>query len=93
MWGPGGSLAELPSPAVVLAVTRAAGFLEPEAARARRREEAAAGAGAAAHAAASPSGPRGLARRVIACLDVRSNDAGDLVVTKARAGGRGGGKG
>ncbi len=25
---------------------------------------------------------RGLARRVIACLDVRSNDAGDLVVTK-----------
>ncbi len=26
--------------------------------------------------------PRGLAKRVIACLDVRSNDAGDLVVTK-----------
>ena len=25
---------------------------------------------------------RGLARRVIACLDVRANDAGDLVVTK-----------
>lgn len=29
------------------------------------------------------SGPRGLAKRVIACLDVRSNDNGDLVVTKA----------
>ncbi|MBK1705429.1 imidazole glycerol phosphate synthase subunit HisF [Halochromatium glycolicum] len=28
------------------------------------------------------SGPTQLARRVIACLDVRSNDAGDLVVTK-----------
>jgi len=28
------------------------------------------------------SGPRGLARRVIACLDVRANDRGDLVVTK-----------
>jgi len=26
--------------------------------------------------------PRGLARRVIACLDVRANDRGDLVVTK-----------
>ncbi|KAK9839005.1 hypothetical protein WJX74_007726 [Apatococcus lobatus] len=26
--------------------------------------------------------PRGLAKRVIACLDVRTNDAGDLVVTK-----------
>ena len=25
---------------------------------------------------------KGLAKRVIACLDVRSNDAGDLVVTK-----------
>lgn len=25
---------------------------------------------------------RGLAKRVIACLDVRANDAGDLVVTK-----------
>ena len=28
------------------------------------------------------TGPPGLARRVIACLDVRANDAGDLVVTK-----------
>jgi glutamine amidotransferase/cyclase len=37
---------------------------------------AAAGAGAASQA------PTRLARRVIACLDVRSNDAGDLVVTK-----------
>jgi hypothetical protein len=26
--------------------------------------------------------PRGLAKRVIACLDVRANDNGDLVVTK-----------
>ena len=26
--------------------------------------------------------PRGLAKRVIACLDVRANDQGDLVVTK-----------
>ena len=25
---------------------------------------------------------KGLAKRVIACLDVRANDAGDLVVTK-----------
>lgn len=31
----------------------------------------------------SPAGrPRGLAKRVIACLDVRANDNGDLVVTK-----------
>lgn len=30
-----------------------------------------------------PTGrPRGLAKRVIACLDVRANDNGDLVVTK-----------
>lgn len=29
-----------------------------------------------------PGRPRGLARRVIACLDVRANDNGDLVVTK-----------
>ncbi|CAG9465558.1 unnamed protein product [Pedinophyceae sp. YPF-701] len=35
-----------------------------------------------AAAAAGGGGSRGLARRVIACLDVRSNDAGDLVVTK-----------
>lgn len=26
--------------------------------------------------------PNGLAKRVIACLDVRANDQGDLVVTK-----------
>ena len=32
--------------------------------------------------AAVAAGPRGLARRVIACLDVRANDDGDLVVTK-----------
>lgn len=30
----------------------------------------------------SDARPRGLAKRVIACLDVRANDAGDLVVTK-----------
>jgi len=30
----------------------------------------------------SSSAKRGLAKRVIACLDVRANDAGDLVVTK-----------
>ncbi len=30
----------------------------------------------------SPPVPEGLTRRVIACLDVRANDAGDLVVTK-----------
>ncbi|MDR0477636.1 MAG: imidazole glycerol phosphate synthase subunit HisF [Desulfobulbaceae bacterium] len=29
-----------------------------------------------------PSGPPGLAKRIIACLDVRANDEGDLVVTK-----------
>lgn len=29
-----------------------------------------------------PGVPRGLAKRVIACLDVRANDHGDLVVTK-----------
>ena len=33
-------------------------------------------------ARAASDGSRGLARRVIACLDVRANDAGDLVVTK-----------
>lgn len=31
---------------------------------------------------ASPSSLNGLTRRIIACLDVRTNDAGDLVVTK-----------
>ncbi|KAG2433629.1 hypothetical protein HYH02_012558 [Chlamydomonas schloesseri] len=60
------------------------GFLEPEAAVAARKA-------AAAHASSSSSSsssataahsPRGLAKRVIACLDVRSNDQGDLVVTK-----------
>lgn len=35
-----------------------------------------------AAAAAAAATDRGLARRVIACLDVRSNDNGDLVVTK-----------
>jgi len=32
--------------------------------------------------AISGGGPHGLAKRVIACLDVRANDRGDLVVTK-----------
>jgi glutamine amidotransferase/cyclase len=38
----------------------------------------------ASSSTSSPPPPRarGLARRVIACLDVRANDAGDLVVTK-----------
>lgn len=51
------------------------------------------GSGAAALASHPPSqtqvptssslvAPEGLTRRVIACLDVRANDAGDLVVTK-----------
>jgi len=31
---------------------------------------------------ALPSSPPGLAKRIIACLDVRANDQGDLVVTK-----------
>jgi imidazole glycerol-phosphate synthase len=31
---------------------------------------------------APPAGQGGLTRRIIACLDVRTNDAGDLVVTK-----------
>lgn len=40
-------------------------------------------AAAAGDAAATTTTPRpGLTRRVIACLDVRTNDAGDLVVTK-----------
>lgn len=36
----------------------------------------------AAVSAAAAAADAGLARRVIACLDVRSNDNGDLVVTK-----------
>lgn len=40
----------------------------------------------AAHGNGASAGQRGLAKRVIACLDVRSNDAGDLVVTKVGAG-------
>jgi imidazole glycerol-phosphate synthase len=40
------------------------------------------GSAAAAAAAERQQPPRGLARRVIACLDVRANDNGDLVVTK-----------
>ncbi|EFN59230.1 hypothetical protein CHLNCDRAFT_55988 [Chlorella variabilis] len=47
------------------------GFLEPEAT-----------AALPAPAADGNGRPRGLAKRVIACLDVRANDSGDLVVTK-----------
>jgi len=39
-------------------------------------------AGAPRVGALGPAGPTRLAKRVIACLDVRSNDTGDLVVTK-----------
>ncbi|EFJ41811.1 hypothetical protein VOLCADRAFT_67859 [Volvox carteri f. nagariensis] len=55
-----------------------AGFLHPKEAVAARQ----AAKEAASSPASPPSGPSGLARRVIACLDVRSNDQGDLVVTK-----------
>jgi len=34
------------------------------------------------HRPVATSGPPGLAKRIIACLDVRANDQGDLVVTK-----------
>ncbi len=37
---------------------------------------------ATGRARAAAGRPHGLAKRVIACLDVRANDAGDLVVTK-----------
>lgn len=59
------------------------GFLEPEAARAAAAKAAAVpGAAGAGNVSGSEAGGRGLAKRVIACLDVRANDAGDLVVTK-----------
>lgn len=60
------------SGATGLAILRA--FLEPESAEAQAEREAARSYRAA--------GKGGLARRVIACLDVRANDRGDLVVTK-----------
>ncbi|KAF8059384.1 HISN4 [Scenedesmus sp. PABB004] len=59
------------------------GFLDPDS-----PEAAAAAAAANARTLAGlardvdAAGGSGLARRVIACLDVRANDAGDLVVTK-----------
>lgn len=49
-------------------------FLEPQSAEAQRERAEA--------QAFKRTGERGLARRVIACLDVRANDQGDLVVTK-----------
>ncbi|GIL88028.1 hypothetical protein Vretifemale_16076 [Volvox reticuliferus] len=61
-----------------------AGFLHPDQAVAARGAERAA-APSPTFSSLSPtstSGPHGLAKRVIACLDVRSNDQGDLVVTK-----------
>ncbi len=78
------------SGALGLSVLR--GFLDPSsdeagaaAAAANARTLAALADGGAEDAPAGSSGAgggRGLARRVIACLDVRANDAGDLVVTK-----------
>ncbi len=55
-------------------------FLNPEAAA--QPAAAAAVAAAASNGNGNGTGSRGLAKRVIACLDVRSNDRGDLVVTK-----------
>ncbi|KAL6778951.1 HIS7 [Auxenochlorella protothecoides x Auxenochlorella symbiontica] len=51
------------------------GFLDPEWAAAQPRLDP-------STSRASNGVPRGLAKRVIACLDVRANDHGDLVVTK-----------
>jgi glutamine amidotransferase/cyclase len=75
------------SGAVGLRILRS--FLEPEAVAAEAEAAAEASARASSNGHASTSGTadsnghlRGLAKRVIACLDVRANDAGDLVVTK-----------
>ena len=54
-------------------------FLEPEAGAAPSSSSS---GGDAASANGSGVALRGLAKRVIACLDVRANDQGDLVVTK-----------
>ncbi|PWN51737.1 imidazole glycerol phosphate synthase HisHF [Violaceomyces palustris] len=37
------------------------------------------------HEVAKPAGSDGLTKRIVACLDVRSNDDGDLVVTKGES--------
>jgi glutamine amidotransferase/cyclase len=60
------------------------GFLEPESAEAAVAAAAAKQRTLAEIVAGeiNSSGGKGLAKRVIACLDVRSNDQGDLVVTK-----------
>lgn len=58
------------------------GFLEPESPEAQAAAAAANMRQLAFVGGAAGTGNRGLARRVIACLDVRSNDNGDLVVTK-----------
>jgi glutamine amidotransferase/cyclase len=65
------------SGAAGLRVLRA--FLDPAAAAAADASTSAAGA---ATSSAGSTAAGGLAKRVIACLDVRANDAGDLVVTK-----------
>lgn len=57
-------------------------FLEPDVVLSEQQQPAiVADMTAAAHQRSNGSN-KGLARRVIACLDVRSNDSGDLVVTK-----------
>eukprot|EP00878_Enallax_costatus_P026793 GHUV01028792.1.p1 GENE.GHUV01028792.1~~GHUV01028792.1.p1 ORF type:complete len:424 (+),score=63.96 GHUV01028792.1:103-1374(+) len=58
------------------------GFLEPDSAEAQAAANAANSRQLAFVGGAPGTDVRGLARRVIACLDVRSNDNGDLVVTK-----------
>ncbi|GLC37575.1 Imidazole glycerol phosphate synthase hisHF [Pleodorina starrii] len=70
-----------------------AGFLHPEEAVAARH--ASSSSPSSSSSSSASHGPHGLAKRVIACLDVRSNDQGDLVVTKGdqydvreKAGGR-----
>jgi hypothetical protein len=59
-------------------------FLDPEVAAARVASSSGASSSGSSGGGGS-SGMRGLARRVIACLDVRGNDNGDLVVTKVGA--------
>jgi glutamine amidotransferase/cyclase len=74
------------SGATGLAILRS--YLEPEAAAAAAAAAATSGGGGAARSGGAAR--RGLAKRVIACLDVRSNDNGDLVVAKASAFGKAG---
>jgi hypothetical protein len=63
-------------------------FLDPQGAQ----QAQASTSGHQLGSASSNGVAHGLAKRVIACLDVRSNDQGDLVVTKVRrSGGKQGG--